>query len=82
MTAVPETSALCSPPAALFRPEPEISDPLFELYQGIGHAVSWRELEAWLNRTRAAYEQGMLAAAHAEQLTRQVIRVSRRVPEG
>ena len=82
MTTVPETSAPCSPPAAFSRPDPETGDPLFELRQGIGHAASWWELENWLNRTRAAYEQGMLAAAHAEQLTRQVIRVSRRVPEG
>ena len=82
MITVPETSEACSPPAALSRPDPEVSDRLFELHQGIGHAASWRELEGWIGRTRAAYEQGVLAAAHAEQLTRQVIRVSRRVPEG
>ena len=56
-------------------------DLVFELHHGIGRAASWRELEGWISQTRAAFERGVLAADLAEQLTKQGIQVSRRLPE-
>lgn len=57
-------------------------DPVLQnLENGIHYAMSWIELEGWIDRARLAYEEGDLHARQVEILMEQALRISRCVPE-
>jgi hypothetical protein len=57
------------------------SDHFFDLQEGIRFAMSWTELEGWIDRAGRAYARGDLDAVQVEELAEQAVRVSQQVPE-
>ena len=57
------------------------ADRFFDLQEGIRLAMSWTELEGWVERASRAYTRGDLDAVQVEELAEQAVRVSQQVPE-
>ena len=68
---------------AVTRPTaPRVADDVLRnLEDGIRYAMSWIELESWIDRARLAYEEGDLQARQVEVLMEQALRLSRSIPE-
>ncbi len=65
----------------LTHPTPATDPVLQNLENGILYAMSWIELEGWIDHARLAYEEGDLQARQVEILMEQALRISRCVPE-
>ena len=62
-------------------PQSISADRFFDLQEGIRFAMSWTELEGWIDRACRAYAHGDLDAVQVEELAEQAVRVSQQVPE-
>ena len=61
--------------------QPIPTDRFFDLQEGIRLAMSWTELEGWIERASRAYTRGDLDAVQVEELAEQAVRMSQQVPE-
>jgi len=52
-----------------------------DLQEGIRYAMSWSELEGWIERARESHQQNRLDDAEMEELMEQAIQISRCIPE-
>ena len=69
------------PQGASCVPTPDGSS-FIDLREGVRFAMSWSELEGWIERAAAAHRSGGLATNQLEELVDLAIDVSRQVPEG
>lgn len=62
-------------------PSAVAGDSFVDLREGVRFAMSWKELEGWIDRATNAFRRGELVADEVEELVELAIETSRQVPE-